>query len=535
MLPFCFALLGFASHGQTPGFAWVKKAGGSGYDGANAISVDTSGNSYVTGSFAGTASFGGITLTGSGGDDVFITKYDASGNILWAKQAGGSNYDGGNGIAVDGSGNSYVTGYFQGTASFGNTTLVSSGNEDVFIAKYDASGNLLWVKQAGGSGYDAANAVAIDGNGNSYITGYFAGVANFGSTTLTSSGGNDVFIAKYSTSGSLLWAKRAGGSNYDESYGIAVDGNSNCYITGYFGGTTFFGSTTLTSSGLQDVFIAKYDGSGNLLWAKQAGGTLDEKSVGITVDASGNSYITGYFVGTSSFGSTTLTSSGSSDVFIAKYDPTGNVLWAKQAGGASHDVSNSIAVDGNGNSYITGYFDSTAIFGNTTLISSGSDDVFMAKYTASGNLLWAKQAGGTGSDRGDGIALDGNGNSYIAGTFYDTASFGSITIISNATYDVFLTKINSGGIVTYLTMPIAEHSNIVIAPNPVERLLTIKASSTDMMSVAIMNAKGDKLFSPVQFVSSTTIDMSSYAAGVYLIEVVNEKTGEKIKKKIVKE
>src|SRR5688572_25082949 len=189
-------------------------------------------------------------------------------NFLWAKQSEGqasnSNDDSGRSVATDAQGNNYVTGHFKGIATIGNATLTSSGLYDIFIAKYNASGTLLWAKQAGGTGDDQGYSIAVDGSGNSYVTGHFKGIATFGTTTLTSSGLYDIFIAKYNASGTLLWAKQAGGARNDSGQGIAVDGSGNSYVAGYFEGiTATFGTTTFTSNGgNDDVFIAKYDASG---------------------------------------------------------------------------------------------------------------------------------------------------------------------------------------------------------------------------------------------------------------------------------
>jgi len=186
-------------------------------------------------------------------------------------------------------------------------------------------------------------------------------------------------IALFAQNGDWLWAKQAGGASNDESYNIAVDANGNSYVTGNFTGSATFGSTTLTSSGYNDIFVAKLDINGNWLWAKQAGGTGWDYGFVIAVDDNGNSYVTGYFSGSVTFGTTTLTSSGYEDIFVAKLDRNGNWLWAKKAGGTSDDIGYGIAVDANGNSYVTGYFEESATFGTTTLMSSGSRDIFVAK------------------------------------------------------------------------------------------------------------------------------------------------------------
>ncbi len=356
-------------------------------------------------------------------------------DLVWAKRAGGTSSDSGAGIALDGAGNSYVTGAFIGSATFGpgetnETTLTSAGDDDIFVAKYDASGDLVWAKRAGGTGFDAGIGIAVDGSGNSYVTGFFQGSATFGpgetnETTLTSAGISDIFVAKYDASGDLVWAKRAGGTSRDSGEGIAVDGSGHSYVTGYFEDSATFGpgetnETTLAGAGDRDIFVAKYDASGDLVWAKRAGGTsFDGGGQGIAVDGAGNSYITGRFQGSAAFSAgetneTTLTSAGISDIFVAKYDASGDLLWANRAGGTSTDFGSGIAADGAGNSYVTGGFADSATFGpgetnETTLTGAGGNDIFVAKYDASGALVRAKRAGGTSSDGGQGIAVDDSG------------------------------------------------------------------------------------------------------------------------------
>ncbi len=427
---------------------WAKKAGGTGGDWGYGIAVDTDGNSYVTGIFySATAAFGDITLESSGGVDIFVAKLDSSGDWEWANKAGGTDDDWVNGIAVDASGNSYVTGFFDISATFGYTTLINSGGYDIFVAKLDSSGNnWLMATKAGENINYYGNGIAVDADGNSYVTGYFEGSSTFCSTVLTSSGYYDIFVAKLDSSGNWEWAKKAGGTNYDFSYSIAVDTSGSCYITGEFFDYATFGDIILTSNGSYDIFIAKLDSNGNWLWAKNAGGTGDDIGYGIAVDASGNSYVMGnFFSTTATFGSTTLTSNGVSDIFVAKLDSSGNWLWAKNAGGTSFDYGSGIAVDASGNSYVTGYFADSATFGSTTLTSYEYYDIFVAKLDSSGNWLWAKNAGGTSFDYGSGIAVDASGNSYVTGYFADSATFGSTSLTSNGYYDIFIVKLDSDG------------------------------------------------------------------------------------------
>ncbi|MDH3589388.1 MAG: SBBP repeat-containing protein [Gammaproteobacteria bacterium] len=446
---------------------WAKQAGGPSNESGRDIAVDDSGNSYVTGFFAGEATFGEgevneTTLSGAGSSDIFIARYDGNGDLLWAKQAGGVSGEAGTGIAVDGSGNSYVTGSFTNTATFGEVgneiTLASNDWNDIFIAKYDSSGDLVWAKQAGDPdatfANDEGNGIAVDGLGNSYVTGSFRGPGTFGEgvneVTLSGFGFEDIFIARYDSAGNLSWAKQAGGGNSDEGQGMAVDGSGNNHVTGQFQGSATFGEgvneVTLSSVGFDDIFIANYDSSGDLLWVKQAGGAGATDVLGIAVDGSGNSSVTGQFQGSATFGAsepneTTLTVAPNGGMFIARYDSSGALMWAEQAGGVTGSATGTgIAVDVSGNSYVGGEFSGSATFGITVLTSAGSEDIFIAKYDGSGTPLWAEQAGGTSADLGRGIGVDGSGNGYVTGFFGGTATFDATNLTSDGEGDIFIAK-----------------------------------------------------------------------------------------------
>ena len=275
-------LIGFSlsfnpANGQIPDFLWAQRAGGSGDDFGIGVATDNFGNIVVTGAFDGTASFATVTLTSEGLQDIFIAKYDAQGNLLWAKRAGGTGDDLGWGVATDGSDNIVVCGSFSGTAGFGDTTLTSMGGDDVFIAKYDGDGGLLWLQQVGGPATDGGTDLAFDSFGNIVVTGAFESTASFDDTTLTSVDAGDIFIAKYDRESRLLWARSAGGDDYDAALDIATDHKDAIVITGVFRETVTFGDTTLinveigVSDSEADIFIAKYDRNGSFLWARHAG------------------------------------------------------------------------------------------------------------------------------------------------------------------------------------------------------------------------------------------------------------------------
>jgi hypothetical protein len=430
---------------NNPLWQWAKSAGGTSQDEGLDIAVDKYGNTYITGYFDSTALFGSTVLTSQGEYDVFVGKLNNDGEWQWVKSAGGTELDLGVGIAVDTNCNVYITGFFEGSATFGNITLFSQGSDDVFVAKLNNDGEWQWAKSAGATGfYDTIGfGVATDRNGNCYITGFFEDMVTFGSIVLTSLGSEDMFIAKLDTNGEWQWAKNGGGTQADGGMSIAVDTTGNAYISGFFIGTAIFGDDTLIGQGGLDVFVTKINTYGEWQWAVGALTDLFQEiphPPDVAVDGNGNVYITGNFKGTAIFGSTSFVSQGYSDIFIAKLNTNGEWQWAKSAGGIYYDSGQGIGVDGTGNTYVTGYFNDTVTFGTTTLTCKGEFDAFVIKLTSDGDWQWAVSAGGIKYCLGIGIAVDFVGNNYIIGNFWGNVMFGNITLESLGIYDVFVAK-----------------------------------------------------------------------------------------------
>lgn len=522
---------------QNPDWLWARNAGINvfGVTHGVATAVDNTANVYITGTFYGTASFGATTLTSMGNGDMFIAKLDANGNWLWAKNTGGSAR--GYGITLDNMSNVYVTGCFGGTGSFGSLVLNSSGNNDVFAAKLDTNGNWLWVKSAGGVDPDYGWSIAVDNAANVYLTGHFWYTATFGSTTLTSTSISDIFIAKLDNSGNWLWAKQCGGGVYgDYPLSIDVDNSANVYVTGCFEGTTAFGTTSLASLGYADVFVAKLNTNGTWLWVKQAGGANGDYAYGVAVDANSNLYLTGYYWYTSTFGSTTLTSSYSSDTFVAKLDSSGNWLWARNTVGISCGFG--IAVDGASNVYITGEFWFSDAFGSTTLTCTGSSDIFAAKMDANGNWVWAKRAGGASNDwvdTGYGIAVDSAANVYISGYFAGTAGFGNVSLTGDSYWwELFVAKLGTAVAVQDDLMPQASAPSRLYEayPNPFRNgentLIQAEIAKGETGLLQIFNLRGQSIASH-QLKPGThqvSLDSTELPSGVYLYQLKTESVSE---------
>jgi len=321
------------------------------------------------------------------------------GNYVWAESFGGTNYDNGNDIKVDATGNIYVTGSFKGTSDFdpgAGTTNLTADSTDIFVAKFNSAGGLIWARAMGGAAEDIAYSLAVDAAGNVITTGLFRGTSDFnpgaGTSTLTSAGGLDAFISKLDASGNYLLAKNLGGTSDDVSYSVALDAAGNIYTTGYFSGTADLdpgaATATVTSLGLNDIFISELDATGNYVMSKVFAGTGNDEGHGIAIDASGNIYTTGMFAQSVDFDPNTAVHtlacvSGNTDVYISKLDATGNYAWAAKFEGTDNLNATCIAVDANSNVYVAGTLQLTADFdpgaGTVSVTAVGNKDVFEAR------------------------------------------------------------------------------------------------------------------------------------------------------------
>ncbi len=466
--------LATTSHAQNGGLAWAKRAGSQSIDEGNGVVVDAQGNAYVTGYFKLTSNFGqgeaNETVLTALNQDLFLAKYAPHGNLVWVKQAKGFAW--GNAIALDNSGNIYVFGHYGSQTTFNSgqpeEIILPSTGQNLFLAKFDPDGKCLWARQDGGSNNEYGNGLAVDGDGNCYVTGRNGsnpitfGAGELNETVLPGLGGNngeDVFIAKYDTNGTLQWARNAGGANGHNGAGIGVDSAGNCYATGRFSGPTTFGpgetnETVLT--GVDEIFVAKLGPDGNLAWVRGGQGQAErDEGTAIVVDAEGGCYTTGTYRTIAPFGgqlnATQLSVGVSDDIFIAKHDTHGDLQWVKMAVGPGSQFSLGIALDENGNAFITGY-GSAITFGaeeegETALGGVGAQDIFVAKYDTNGMTQWAKLAGGNSDDRGQGVAVAA-GNVFVVGRFGQTATFGSgesnqTALSSRGNIDIFLAKFQS--------------------------------------------------------------------------------------------
>ena len=469
--------------------------------------------------------------------DLFLAKYDSNGTVQWAISAGDNYTDEATSVAVDAAGNVYLTGYWYGdTIIFGSFSLHNTyhGNADIFLVKFDPDGNVIWAKSAGGSSSDQAKAVAVDASGNVFITGWFQWAIKFGTITLqnadhTGYGSPDIFLAKYDSDGNFQWANSVQGMLSDEAKSIAVDNAGNSYVTGYFASRTItFDNIILANSDSDttikwpnnDIFVAKYNADGKAIWAKSAGGSFHDDGKSVAVDSGSNVYLSGYFASNSIvFERISLINSSigtkDTDLFVAKYDENGNILWAKNAADTNPDIANSITLDGAGNIYQTGYFSGQSItFGTITRMNTSYESAFITKYDPNGEAIWVINSQGKGWPKAQSIAVS-NGNIYIVGNYMALPVFGSDTLTANV--GMFIAKCG-------LTDPtgVKEMDNsscFTVYPNPVTSEIFIRTQNG--AAVAIFNIHGILLS---KFISNnkSDFDISSFPKGVYIIKVTSK-------------
>jgi hypothetical protein len=438
-------------------FIWAKTMGGTNVlasEAATSSATDASRNVYTTGAFGGTVDFDPGSGTFNMGcnscqpccnpEDIFITKLDASGNFLWAKQIGGSSIDAGRSILLDNSANVYITGNFQGTVDFdpgpGTFNLTASGLNTGFLVKLNSSGGFIWAIRLNAEG---GSKLALNSS-NIYVGGY---------------AGTGAYVIKFDLDGNLIWEKKFTGLN-NFTTGITIDGSGNVYSCGFFSGTTDFdpnaGVSNLTAGGSFDAFISKLDGSGNFVWAKQITGAAIESASNILFDPTGNLIITGVFYGTADFDPgpavQNVSSTGDADNFIIKMNQSGQVIWVKQFGGTNLDNLNSAVTDSYGNIFLTGSFLGTAdydpgpgvyIIVNPNGISAGA--AFICKLDPYGDFIAAKVIG---NSSGTHITIDPNVSTagvFVTGGFGGNPDFdpgpGTYTISSVGGIDMYVLKL----------------------------------------------------------------------------------------------
>lgn len=420
---------------------WARHCGSDSEDRAYAVSSDSLGNIVIAGSFSSTMNIGNTTITSNGGTDVFISKYNPKGELLWSKKAGGVNNDVAKSLAIDKLGNIYITGQYTGNATFDTVKVTGTSDYNIFLAKYTKDGSIVWIQTMGSDAYDHGNSLALDRFDNLYLAGDIAGRTQFSDTVVFSRGSWDSFIAKYTVDGQLQWVRVDGGNEWDESISITCDTSGNVYSTGVVEGSATFSSTTVRSIGSTDIFVAKYDSTGSMQWVKNFGSIYEDKGTGICYDYNGNIYVAGSFSGISIFDTLRATSKGQLDICLAKISTDGNVIWVKSAGGNLDDEPLSVCYDTTNTISITGYFNTKAVFSTDTIVSQGKSDIFIAAYSLLGDLHSIRREGSDSADRAQSIIVTPDNHTHVAGYCASNIIIESENLVSEGSDDAIVWRI----------------------------------------------------------------------------------------------
>jgi hypothetical protein len=371
-----------------------------------------------------------------------------TGEPTWGIRFGSTDFETGVGVAVDKTGNSFVTGLFQGSTNIGGEVSISKGSADIFVARFSPNGGRLWTRAFGSTDYDAGLAIAATKEGSTFVTGQFRGTIDFGTGPFKSLGGDDIFLLKLDSKGNVVFAKRFGGDGDQFAVSVALGADGGPVIAGYFNGSVAFDTSapTLTSAGDLDVFVAKFGPAGDYQWSERFGDGAAQAATSVAAvtdeDGDGRVVIAGYASGVFDVGDSELTPSGQ-DAFIAALDAKGKPIYARVFGDGSAQQAYGVAVDRLGNAFMSGDFQGKMLFGMTELTSDGTD-IFVAKVLPSGDPGWSKRLGGMGEQKARGVALDPFGNLIITGNSHGQVGLDAGPI-SSVSRDVLAVKLGPDG------------------------------------------------------------------------------------------
>lgn len=542
------SLLGLGNCLNAQNFEWAGTAGSTGTDIGKSIAVNAAGAVYTVGHFDLTVDFNpgpsSFNRTSMGGADIFMQKLDATGGLEWILTFGSSVNDAAYGVTLDASGNVLVTGYFQGTVDFdsgaGTWNLTSGGALDIFIAKYDPNGNLIWATKVGGTGNDIGVAITTDATSNIYVTGYFNGSVDFdpgvAANIKTSAGLTDIFVLKLDSSGNHVWAAHMGGTADEQGNAITVDASGNVFTTGFFSGVADFNpsasTSNLSSAGGTDVFISCLNSAGAYSWGRQVGGSFDDKGNGIAYDSvSGNIFYGGFFQGTADLSPSpavidNYSSNGLADIFISKINAIGNLNWVQPMGGSGNDKLAGLCVDNFGRVYSTGSFEITVDFdpnSGSHVLSAGGSDIYINKLDGSGFYEWAVSLSSlsAGTHSGTSICLGASNSVHTTGYFQNAVDFDqnastTFALASGGGNDMFVHKMNF--LSTGIDNQKMESSILAVYPNPAVNEIFVQ--SENRTSISIVNMLGQEVFQK-EIQNSEVVDISGLKSGIYFVQDLN--------------
>ena len=426
--------------------AWSTNLGGSALDLGYAVAADGAGNIFVTGCYSSSMTVGSTTLNANGAADCFVSKFLSSGVHAWSRSVGGSSSEQINAVAVDPNGNPVVVGFFTGSLALAGNQFSALGDRDVFVAKFSgSSGSPIWARAFGSTYRDDATDVDIGSDGSIVFGGKYSGTINFGGSDLSAPYlvDSDSFLVKLSGTGGHVWSKSFTNASDDFIAGVSVGPDNAIAVAGTFNNTIDFGGGNLLAENARtDGFVAKFSAGGVYQWSRALGSAAGfDDAHDVAMGADGSVVAVGKVSAATDFGGGTRSSFAGSDAFVAKYSSSGGHVWSKILGGNDDDVAEAVTVAGNGQVIVAGAFRSGGAFfgGSTDLNASVGYDGFATKFAGGGAHIWAESfAGGTGTDRVQGVCVGAGGSTVLAGYFRDSLEFDDSLLVSSGSSDAFV-------------------------------------------------------------------------------------------------
>lgn len=459
---------GSAALGHAPEHVWSDLYGGTTGDNQYGMDVvtDAGGDVYVTGYFYANIDLGGGLLTSSGGSDIFLAKFDSSGNHLWSRVYGGAGYEVPFAIALDAAGGIVLTGRFTGTGNFGGSNLTAVDAMDAFVARYASDGSHAWSAAFGGTGDDIGLDIAAFDEGSVAVVGEFDTSINFGLGALTSAGGADVFLVRFTSAGGAVFSRSFGNTGEDEGRAVAIDRGNTVYLGGSARVSIDFGGGVLTCAGYTDAFLAAFDKGGAHQWSALFGDSGYQFGEELACDSGNNVVFTGYFGGTINLGGGTLAHVGTYDMFMAKFSSAGGHLWSRAFGLSGWNYEADLGVDGDDDILMSSRCSGSVDFGGDVLTTHGSSDICVAKFAADGSHLWSGIFGSASADYTRGAAVMPDGGLVNAGYFSAAVDFGGGPLVPSGASDAYLVR--------FADPPLAEITSIEDVGNDQGRAVRIE-------------------------------------------------------------
>lgn len=434
-LMFLSLCLAFLVNAQTTQYNWAQQGGAPDMgDSQSDIATAADGTLVAAGEFIDNAQFGDHELSAVGGTDIYLTRFSAEGNVLWAIAEGANNNEYIREIAIAANGNILISGLFYNQTVIGGVTLNSLGGQDCFVASYSADGNFQWIKQIGSAKTDYLTALAVGPDGSLLVGGYFYDDLQLEEVSLQSSGAADVFLAKYTQDGDLCWAQSQGGSAGDLLESLSVDVDGNIFYTGTFYSSTQIGNSQLNTGFPNGYYVARFTPDGSFDWVRMIDESFSSQSIYCHAGRDNSLFVAGNFSDTLVINNQQFVAGGGNqDVFVTRIDVDGNFLWTMNGTSSANNDLKDLSVDAANNIILTGHYMADIRFGKHLLsytLCCGSTEIFLVKFNAQGASVWASQVTG---ERSEVFALDAFGVNrfYFAGAFTTELVFDEIELSSS--------------------------------------------------------------------------------------------------------